>query len=320
MTRVKHRGEKRVRAKTSKTNDGTKVMTLPTKMLEPEQDFSKYIAMLYGQSGIGKTTALAEWPSSVFLATEPGTLGLKRWEIPADGSGIHSWEEFVAAIDLLVETKDDPANKFKTVAIDTWDKAYDLCMDFTCRELGIAHVSEDRTGKSDRSGKGWTTLKGEFTFQVLRIVNAGYGLTMTSHSKVVTITRHGGDEYDLIQPSCSGQALDVAKKITDCIFYCEYAKNSEGDRVIITQGDDLVLAKGRSDPTSDGWPKYLPMPKNKVYETILAAFQGKHLGIAAGEMVISKRAAEPAKTSIKLDKAKKKGVSGNKRKKILRKK
>lgn len=275
---------------------------LPTVPTEPEDDVRKYVVMLYGQAGIGKTSAAAEWPGALFLATEPGTKGLKRYEYNADGGGVTSWELFRAAIDLLIE---DGGKQFKTAVIDTFDGAYDLCMDYTCRNLGIPAISEDRHGKQDRSGKGWTALRHEFHGQIERLQQAGIGLVLTSHQKIVSVEAASGAEYDFIQPSCSGQALGVARKVTDVILYCEYVREfawegQEIDRLMITQGDELVLAKARGPH----WPKYLPMPPGGVFETIKAAFAGEHPGLPAREIMADKRTAEGSAKEIGKDKAK----------------
>lgn len=297
---------------------GTSRIFLPTKFSEPDEDFQNYVTLIYGQSGVGKTTLCASWPDNVFLPTEPGTRGLRRKEIPADGKGIRNWREFKLAVKLLIDTYG--SNGFKTITVDTVDRAYEYAMDDKCRELGIEHISETTTGKTDRSGKGWTALKKEFTDTLFSLVQAGYGLVLTSHSKVVSVTRHNGEEYDLIQPSCAGQALDVVKKITDCIFYCEHVK-AAGDekvqRIMITQGDDLVLAKARGG-SEKGWPRYLPMLKEDGYGLICRAFAGKYEGLDPETIIASKQTTTPAQKSISMVKAKSRMKGGGKGLKKLR--
>lgn len=320
VKRIGAKGKTKAKPRTSASSQSNARIALPSQMVEPEDDFRKYVTLIYGQSGVGKTTLAASWPDAVFLPTEPGTKGLKRWEIPTDGSGIQSWRDMRDAIDLLCDTAAE--NDFQTVIIDTFDRAYDYCMAWTCEQLGIEHVSEDASGKRDRSGKGWTELKKEFIDQMIRLINAGYGLVLTSHAKTMSVVRHSGEEYDLIIPSCSGQALDVAKKITDCIFYGEFVKRA-GDsddvqRILITQGDDLVLAKARGGDPTAGWPRYVPMLKERGYALVRDAFLGKAVGIDPQSIVLSKQTASAAVTSIRLDKAKER--KGGAKKKSLKKK
>ena len=271
-------------------------------MSNPEQNFARYVTLIYGQSGVGKTTAAASYPSNVFISTEPGTKGLKRYEFNAENGGITSWELFVEAVDILVI---DKCKQFKTVTVDSINRLYDFCMEYQCRILGIDHISENQNGKTDRSGKGWTELRKEFTYQLNRLISAGYGLVLTSHVKLTTITSSAGTEYDLIQPSMTGQALDVIRSITDCIFYAEFVKSAgsaNDKRILIVQGDELVLAKARGENWGD--TKYLPLRKDNAYEIIKSAFEGKIRGINPQDIITGSRTADSARTAIAIDKRK----------------
>ena len=288
--------KKTVRRKAAKKSTSKGSMAMPTEWSEAEDNPLKYVYLLYGRSGIGKTTLCASFPKAVFLSTEPGTKGLRRKEFNADDGGITDWALFRSAVDILVA---DKGKQFDTVVIDTMDNAYNYCQLWTCEQLGIKHVSEDKTGKSDRSGKGWTKCKTEFTDQLYRLVNAGYGLVLTSHSKVTSIETHSGEEYDFIQPSMAGQAITVARSITDCIFYCEFAKvNGKSQRIMITEGDELVMAKHRGT-----WPKYLPMELKDGFKVVADAFAGKHKGIDIEDIRSSKQTEGSAGASLSLDRS-----------------
>lgn len=297
---VKRVGAKRkTRKRAGKPPPGGAGLSLPTKMSKANPDVRRYVTLLYGRAGVGKTTLAASYPGAVFLPTEPGTKGLDTYEIPEDGTGIRNWDQVRAAVDVL---EADGAKTFQTVVIDTVDRAYEMAMAWTCEQLGIEHVSEDASGKRDRSGKGWTELKKEFTTQLYRLIEAGYGLVLTSHSKVASIESSTGLEYDVIQPSMSGQALGVIKSITDCIFYAEFVK-SAGDgrtkRILVTEGDELILAKARGP-----WPKFLPLPRDGGYELIRDAFAGKDVGLDPGDIIVSKQTDDPAAKSVALEKRK----------------
>jgi hypothetical protein len=162
------------------------IAALPIKRKEINENFDEYITLYFGREGWGKTTACASYHGAIFMATEPGTKGLSVFEYNHENGGITDYPVFVKGVDLLTTTK----HNFKTVVIDTIDRLYDLCMQHVCDRLGIEHVSEDASGKRDRSGKGWTEVKKEFTYQIYRLVQSGLGIVMTSQQD-----RHSRSHY-----------------------------------------------------------------------------------------------------------------------------
>jgi hypothetical protein len=86
---------------------------------------------------------------------------------------------------------------------------------------------------------------------------------------------------------------------------------------MITEGDDLVLAKARGGKQGKGWPRYLPMPMEDGYKILEDAFTGKHPGIDPADIILSKQTTNPGGTSVKMDKAKRrKGGAVKKAKKV----
>jgi len=281
---------------------------LPTEMSEPEVDISRYVILIYGRSGIGKTTLCASFPKAIFFSTEPGTKGLRRYEYNAENGGVQDWETLRQGISAL---EVDNGQHFKTVVIDTISVAYDLCAQWVCEKFGVEHMTDVGYGKA------WAALKTEFTDQLFRIVRAGYGLVMTCHSQFSKISKHDGDEYDIIQPTLKNAALEVIKSVTDCMFYCEFVKragDTDAKRILITQGDDLVMAKARGDD----WPRFLPMLEHNGYEVIRDAFAGEYAGLSADEIRMSKETHKSARASINASKAKKRMVKKGGQKAVRR--
>jgi len=273
-------------------------LTLPTKTKGVDSELVNYMILFYGATGIGKSSAAASFPNTVFLGTEPGLKHLDVAEFNSDAGGVTSWEIFRRAIELLVGAQGE--RPFTYVAIDTVDRAYDLCAHYVCRRLGIDHVSQDSTGKRDRSGRGWTELKKEFITQIYRIRQAGYGVIMTSHYKMREVENPGADSFDIVLPSMSGQALGVVQAITDFMFYVEYMRDNKNQliRVMITEGDDVILAKHRGK-----MPRYLPFPNPEdggktPYEIVRAAFQGENVGIDPRQLSTARSTAKATKLSL----------------------
>ncbi len=261
---------------------------LPTKPKRPEVDPLRYTLLLYGREKIGKTTWLSSFPDTLFLTTEPGTKGLRIYEYNSEGGGCHKWELVRSAVKAL----ESEPGRFRTVVIDTADRAYDLCMDYVCKTLGIPHPGEDPTGRKDY-GRSWKEIRKEFTSVLHRILQTGRGLAMTSHAKEETFRSRSGEEFTRIHPSMPGQARAVVEALVDLFFYCEYMRAEDGStrRVIITTGDEIVFAGHRS---LDGvnLPQLIPMTPTGGFDIYCAAFAGKPVGLDPKTLLPAKTAPE----------------------------
>lgn len=278
---------------------------LPTERKEPDLDISHYMLLVYGREKIGKTTLFASFPDAIFFPTEPGTKGLRIYEFNAP-RGIDSWETFLAGVSLLEKNPDE----FKTVIVDTADRAYDLCMAYVCKLSGVEHPHD-----ANDYGKTWNKVKAEFLSVVDRILRTGRGVCFTSHAKEQEIESKSGAKYTRIFPTMSTQARAVIEALVDMFFYVEYMTDIKGRtrRVIITKGDETIWAGHRE--IGAPLPRFLPLKKRNGYEVLQKAFAGEDVGIPARELHVGRQTSKPGKGL--LVKAKQKG--GRDAKRILRK-
>ncbi len=163
-------------------------MTLPTSKTPPLVNLTDYSILLYGSSGLGKTTFASQAPDVLFLATEPGTNALDCYSMQ-----IHSWEELTDALGELVNTK----HKFKSVCIDTADTAYDMCSAYVCKQRGIK-------GPEDQdSTQSYPPITREFKRVFNRLAHLDIGLITIAHSKVVNVKTKVRN-YDKTVPALPG--------------------------------------------------------------------------------------------------------------------
>lgn len=285
----------RTRPQSEEEEDSTPgVLALPTRPKEPDTDLSHYTLLVYGREKIGKTTLFASFPEAVFFSTEPGTKGLRIFELNADDGGVRNWDIFRQGVDLLEANP----GQFKNVIIDTVDRAYDMCLDWVCRTRGIEYPGTDANGKEDY-GKSWRAVKEEFTDQIHRILQTGRGVCFSSHANEVDIRSRNGESYTRICPSMSGQARKVIEALVDLFFYAEYVRDIDGNtrRILICEGDETIWAGARATVT-ESFPRFLPLEKNG-YKVIRDAFLGKHEGIAASEIMPGKATTETGKQYIR---------------------
>jgi len=262
-------------------------VVLPTKRKEPDLDPSHYTGLVYGPPKIGKTTFLSQWPDALFLTTEPGTKGLSIFEEP-----IPNWSKLRRTVTAL----EKEPKRFRTVVIDTVDLAYDMCLDYVCKELSIPYPGEDASGKEDW-GRSWKAVRDEFTDVVARILRTERGLWFTSHAREREIKTRSHEKYDRIGPTMSKQASAVVEALVDIFFYVDYMRTTEGKviRVLVCEGDETVWAGHRQ--TAGDFPALLPLPQKGGYEMFVRAFNGKHPGIDPTTL-ISHRTTSPALTKL----------------------
>lgn len=267
------------------------------------EDFFLYASLFYGRPGVGKTTLATRFPDSLLLSCERVSKGISCFDFNSENGGVTSWPIFKAAVELLEQNPD----RFKTVVIDTIDAAYNHCMDWVCKEMGIAYPKEDDFGKS------WKAISKEFIAVMDRLWATGRGIVFISHAKEVQIQSHSGEKYTRIQPTMSGQAYAFIKAKTDFVFYCEYYRDTEGNpiRIMVTSGDDVVDAK-----SAGSLPRFLPMRKEDGVETILAAFRGEDVGLDPANLRSGKETSKAGKNLI--EKARVESVKGAV-KKVMRK-
>lgn len=263
--------------------DTVSSLALPDEPKEPDHDLSHYTMLLYGREKIGKTTVLSSFPDAIFFATEPGTKGLRIFEFNHEDGGVKNWDIFRKGVELLEKNP----GKFKTVVIDTVDRAYDMCLDWVCENKGIEYPGTDSDGKED-FGKSWRAVKTEFMEMMHRISQSGRGICLTSHAKETTIKTKSGDKYDRIFPTMGNQARAIVEAMVDLFFYAEYIKDQ---RVLICKGDETIWAGARETVTKE-FPQFLPMEKENGYEVIKAAFLGEYEGLDPATLM-------PGKTTTK---------------------
>ncbi len=273
-------------------------LQLPDKPKEAHFDMQEYTILVYGREKIGKTIFFSSFPEALFLTTEPGTKNLEIFEFNADDGACRNWAILRKAVDLLEKT-----DRFKTVIIDTVDRAYDMCLEYICEKRGIEYPGEDSAGREDW-GKSWKAVKLEFLELVHRILQTGRGLCFTSHASEASITAKNGDKYTRIHPSMSGQARKVVEALVDMFFYAEYVRTSDGStaRVLITEGDETIWAGHRK--CAYPLPRFVPILEEGGYDLLKDAFNGKDVGLDPSTFMPSRRTTETAAKLIQKEKGK----------------
>jgi hypothetical protein len=236
-------------------------LTLPTSPSEPSGQVGDYSILIYGEKKIGKTTLASQFEKAFFMMCEPGGKALKIYQRP-----VRDWNEFKKYVSLVCKDK-----QFKTVVIDTIDNAYKMCVDYICKKLVIADLSEEDWGL------GWRAARDEFTAEITKLLHYK-GVIFLSHAVEREIKKRDGTKYHKISPTMSGQAKDFLEGIVDIWAYYFY---EDRKRFLLIEGNDHVGAGHRVEGHfrfTDGTPVVeIPMgtSSKEAHENFIQSFNNQ---------------------------------------------
>lgn len=140
--------------------------------------------------------------------------------------------------------------KYKNIVFDTLNEAWDLCTEFICQQHGVPKL------KDIPYGQGYKELDAEFEGTIHEIINLGYGLIATCHTKEKILTDKNGEEYSCIAPDLDKRCLPLINGLVDLIGMIGKTWNEEEnrwDRWLYTQSTPTIVAGSRN-----------PYLKNKI--------------------------------------------------------
>lgn len=245
-----------------------------------DEKLTKVRALLFGDSGIGKTTSLRTLPveNTIIAIGERGALPLRKHDYKA--VIFNSWDDIRAIAGwFLAPDKIEDADAKKSVvscrvlAIDSLSEISSMCMRHIV-EVDRKKLISDRTRSSRDTPQGvyedQMTMEdwGLYKTRMLRLVSTFCHLPvhliftcLAAWSK----DKQGADTYRT--PGLSGKAAFEAPAYFDEVFYMvSRGDGEENTRLWQTFNDGRILAKdasGALDP-------YEPADWTKVFKKILA--------------------------------------------------
>lgn len=202
--------------------------------------------VLHGAPGIGKSTLASCAPAPLFLDLEHGTLQMDVARV----DNIDTWEALLSTVRALAVEPHD----FKTVVLDTLDRAEWLCWQYVCRQGRKGSIEEFGFGK------GYVAAYEQFralasALETLR-VRRGMAVVVIAHSKIEKAPNAAGDEYDRWTLKVDKRVAGLFYEMFDAVLFARlqvFTRTTEagrvkgfGDaRVIETQESGAWLAKNR---------------------------------------------------------------------------
>jgi len=242
----------------------------------PPEEFNSYVSLIYGESSIGKTSLLSQFPNAITIMLEPRRRGLRMRmiEIPfvpikkMKANKETAWSVLRRTVDAMLE--DDSVS---TICIDNVDRAYELCSNHICHPKGVNHP-----GQLNDFGTTWAIVREEFADCFDKVIYSEKSLVFSSKFSYKEVEKHDGTKFERLQPSCSAQCL---KYLTECTDFIIYFTKEKKKRAFVLRSDIDVLTKvGPEDRFLDTEGRPIEIleageSSEKAYQTLLDGFNNE---------------------------------------------
>lgn len=204
--------------------------------------------MLYGLSGVGKSSLAAKLKNPIFLDFEGGLnyLGVDRT------AQYLNLDEFYEDLAELWHKADAGKREYDTIVIDSVDW---LVRKIIEKAAGINKANLEMTlNKSNGGyGNGKAVLENHIRAKLLPMLVAlnkqGYSICLVAHADRKTLMDEDGVDTDRVAPKIDVNTMNIFVEWCDNVFYLK--KNADGERVLVLDGDNNILAKNRLQLTGE---------------------------------------------------------------------
>ena len=203
--------------------------------------------MLYGLSGVGKSSLAAKLNKPLFMDYEGGLnyLGVDRTPVYLD------LDEFYRDLVELYRKGEAGKREYDTIVIDSVDW---LVRKVVEKAAGIdkTNLTETLNRSNGGYGNGKQVLENHIRTMLLPLLvsltKVGYGICLIAHADRKDLMDADGVDTERIAPKIDINTMNVFVEWCDNVFYL---KNIDGERYLVLEGDSNVLAKNRLDLTGE---------------------------------------------------------------------
>lgn len=201
--------------------------------------------LLYGLSGVGKTSLASRLTKPLFLDIEGGADFL---DVPrVQKKDLRTYDQFYKVLkELWVQAeKGKEGRQFDNIVIDSADW---LVRIITEHAAGIDsnNLTETLNKSNGGYGNGKQVLENEIRSRLIPMLNLlvgqGYGITLIAHAKQTKLLDGDGNKLETITPKIDDNTMNVFVEWADFVLYL---KNVDGERSLLLESDGIALAKNR---------------------------------------------------------------------------
>jgi hypothetical protein len=224
--------------------------------------------VLFGSSGVGKTSFAASMNKPIFICTEDG---LGKIEVPHFPLA-KSFEDVMENLQSLINNE----NNYKTLVIDSLDWLEPLVWDKACQDNNWKSIEQPGYGKGYvETLKYWRI----YINSLNELREKGFTIMQIAHNQIKRFESPEIEAFDRHELKLHRKAADLILEHSDCCFFANFklgtvqvkgkggtmtTKAVSGDRVIYTKETTAFLAKNRY-----GLPEMLPFVWETVREEML---------------------------------------------------
>ena len=204
--------------------------------------------MIYGLSGVGKSTLASKLKNPIFIDMEGGLNYMDVARTPT----LSSFEKCLSVLAELYQMADSGKREYDTIVIDSADW---LVRKITEKAAGIdkKNITETLNRSNGGYGNGKQVLENYIRTSFLPLLAAlnskGYGICLIAHADRKVLMNSEGNDIEQITPKIDVNTMNVFVEWCDNVFYLK--KDIAGERILVLESDDTALAKNRLGLTGE---------------------------------------------------------------------
>lgn len=215
----------------------------------------KQKVMVYGLAGAGKSTLASQMSRPLFIDVEGG---LTNMDVPRTPT-VKRYIQVIQAINIIHKEAEEYKKDYDTIVIDSIDwlvrRAEEHAAGIsTIDDKGIEHKDMSATiGKANGGyGNGNKQLENHLRAELMPalqlLVDDGFGICLIAHADKKDVMDAEGFSTSKITPAIGERFMEAFVQWVDNVFYL---RNDAGERKLLLEGTDNILAKNRLGKTGE---------------------------------------------------------------------
>ena len=204
--------------------------------------------MIYGLSGVGKSTLASKLKNPIFIDMEGGLNYMDIARTPT----LTSYASVLKVLGELFNVAEAGKREYDTIVIDSVDW---LVRKVVEKAAGIDKNKLDETLNRSNGGygNGKQVLENHIRTYLLPLLvtlnKQGYGICLIAHADRKVLMNSDGSDVEQIAPKIDVNTMNTFVEWCDNVFFLK--RDINGERVLVLESDEVALAKNRLGLTGE---------------------------------------------------------------------